>query len=77
MYLMKKCLVTEMINNNKLFIIMSLLTASRLPRTICFGRGSSKGFVRNHAKSSKKNAKSKTGHQKQHTSQEVTINYYY
>ncbi|KAL9965111.1 hypothetical protein ACROYT_G028864 [Oculina patagonica] len=49
------------------------VSKQRLPKTICFGRGSSKGFVRNHTKNSKKKAKSKTAHQKQHTSQEVTM----
>jgi len=45
----------------------------RLPRTICFGRGSTKVFQRNFQKKSKKKVKNKSDNEK-HTSQEVTMN---
>jgi len=44
----------------------------RLPRTICFGRGSTKVFQRNFPKKSKKKTKHKSENEK-HTSQEVTM----
>lgn len=42
----------------------------RLPRTICFGRGSTKVFQRNFPKKSKKKTRNKS---EKHTSQEVTM----
>jgi len=45
----------------------------RLPRTICFGRGSTKTFQRNFPKKNKKKAKSKQDTETQCMSQEVTM----
>ena len=49
------------------------MNVPRLPKTICFGRGSTKTFQRNFPKKSKKKAKSKQDTQVQCTSQEVML----
>ena len=58
-------------NENNSLIIINCSSISKLPRTICFGRGSTKVFQRNFPKKSKKKTKDKSDNEK-HTSQEVT-----